>query len=145
MDIDTEVAALLAALASSACEKPTSSITGPESPVLTSVSLSPVWATLHPASSLHLSAYGRYNTGDAVPLGTAVKYSASAGTITPDGLFTPGERAGGYIVFAEAGGLSDMSFVTVTAPPPAPAALARTAPQPAGKKPSVSRNNLSQN
>jgi hypothetical protein len=125
---------LVATLASSACERPVEVTSGREphrtARYLTAVTLSPIWATVLPATSLSVSAYGRYNTGDAAPLTTGVRYSASAGTITPSGVFTPGPRAGGYIVFAEADGLSDMAFVTVKPPPASLADVPSGSPTP---------------
>jgi len=86
----------------------------PETPVLEQITLLPATATLARATTRQFSAYGRLQGGDSVAV--AVVYSATGGTITPDGLFTAGSTAGTYRVIARADSLADTSTVTVTVP-----------------------------
>jgi hypothetical protein len=66
------------------------------------------------APGSHLLAYGYSATGDSVPV--SVVWTATGGTITPDGMYTAGSSAGTYRVIAAAGGLADTALVTVKAP-----------------------------
>ena len=86
----------------------------PAAPVLEQVTLVPASATLAPSATRKFAAYGRLQGGDSVAVN--VVFTATGGTVTPEGLFTAGTRAGTYRVIARADSLADTSTVTVTVP-----------------------------
>ena len=86
----------------------------PAAPVLEQVTLVPASATLAPSATRKFAAYGRLQGGDSVAV--QVVFTATGGTVTSEGLFTAGTRAGTYRVIARADSLADTSTVTVTSP-----------------------------
>jgi len=60
--------------------------------------ITPTSTTLQEGQAQQFSAYGRRNTGDSVAVN--VTYSATGGTITPNGLYTAGNTAGAFRVIA---------------------------------------------
>jgi hypothetical protein len=86
----------------------------PAAPVLEQVTLVPASATLAPSATRKFAAYGRLQGGDSVAVD--VVFTATGGTITPEGLFTAGTAAGTYRVIARSDLLADTSTVTVTSP-----------------------------
>lgn len=99
------------------CQGAIESATGPEEEQVTrslaQVVLVPAGATLSPGQTQQFRAFGRLSEGDSV--GVAVAFSATGGSITPEGLYTAGGTPGNYdVVVQEAGGaLSDTSGVTI--------------------------------
>jgi len=87
-------------------------------PTLTSVVLKPTSYSLTTGTTKQFRAYGYNSLGDSVAV--QVKFSASGGTITSNGLYTAGSTAGTYRVIATANSLADTSAVTLTAPVTAP-------------------------
>jgi hypothetical protein len=84
----------------------------PPAPVLQTVTLLPASVTLASTATKQFSAYGRTTTGDSVAV--SVVFSATGGTVTPQGLYTAGSTAGSYKVIARVDGIADTSTVTVT-------------------------------
>ena len=88
--------------------------TPPPPPALQQITLVPATATLARAATRKFTAFGRLQGGDSVAVD--VVYTATGGTITPEGLFTAGSTAGTYRVIARADSLADTSSVTVSVP-----------------------------
>ncbi len=86
----------------------------PAAPALAQVTLVPASATLAPSATRKFAAFGRLQGGDSVAVN--VVFTATGGTVTPQGLFTAGTRAGTYRVIARADSLADTSTVIVTSP-----------------------------
>ena len=111
----------LATAALAACEKATPSVTGPSHPAsqVARIIVSPDAITLAPTQSQQFSAYGRTEAGDSTAV--AVTWSATAGTISPSGLYTPAAVGGVVQVNAAAAGgaPSGTATITVTGAPPA--------------------------
>jgi hypothetical protein len=84
----------------------------PSAPTLASVILSPTGVSLALGGSKQFHAYGRTSAGDSVAI--VPSYSATGGSITPDGLFAGGMTAGSYRVIAASNGLADTAAVTLT-------------------------------
>lgn len=84
-------------------------------PTLTSVVLKPASVTLVIGGSKRFSAYGRSGTGDSVAVAD-VAFTATGGSITPDGFYTAGPTPGTFQVVASSHGLSDTSLVMLTVP-----------------------------
>src|SRR5205814_7283216 len=114
------------AAAFAACEKPTP-ITPPESGTQVAVvNLSPDSAKLLPSQRIQLIAHGRTETGNSVPI--TVTWSASAGSISPDGLYTAPESPGRYQVCGQADRLLSCAPVLVISEPTAPLATSASPP-----------------
>src|SRR6266550_3622766 len=96
-----------------ACELPGRRPTDPGSPnnVVVQVFTSPDSITLDPDETRQFLAFGRTQSGDSVPV--AVRWSASGGTITTDGLYTAGPNFGTYQITATATTSSVQSSSTV--------------------------------
>src|SRR6266550_8921535 len=96
-----------------ACELPGRRPTDPGSPnnVVVQVFTSPDSITLDPDETRQFLAFGRTQSGDSVPV--AVRWSASGGTITTDGLYTAGPSFGTYQITATATTSSVQSSSTV--------------------------------
>ena len=111
----------LATAALAACEKATPSVTGPSHPAsqVARIIVSPDAITLAPTQNQQFSAYGRTEAGDSTAV--AVTWSATAGTISPSGLYTPAAVGGVVQVSAAAAGgaPSGTATITVTGAPPA--------------------------
>jgi hypothetical protein len=86
----------------------------PPAPVLEKVTLLPTGATLAPSATRQFVAYGRTAAGDSIDVN--VVFTATGGTVTPEGLYTAGATAGSYRVIATSSGLADTSTITVTRP-----------------------------
>ena len=97
----------------------TSSVTGTVSQTLSTLSISPLTATVNTSATQQFSASARDQFGNAMSPQPSVAWSVSVGgTISALGLFTAGTAAGGpYTVTAQAGALSASATVTVTAIP----------------------------
>jgi len=111
---------VLATAALAACEKSSPSVTGLSQPVsqVVQILVSPNAILLFPTQSQQFAAYARTAAGDSTTV--AVTWSATAGTISPSGLYTPGPAGGVYEVRATAtqGGPSGVASVTVSDGPP---------------------------
>jgi hypothetical protein len=83
----------------------------PPPPVVAQVTLVPATATLVTATTRQFTAYGRTTAGDSVAV--SVVFTATGGTVTPQGLYTAGPTAGAFRVVASSGALADTSVVTV--------------------------------
>ena len=85
-------------------------------PTLQHVVLLPTTATLQFGATLRFTAYGRMSTGDSVAV--SVTYTATGGSITPDGQYTAGRTAGTFQVIAtqQGGTLADTSSISIVAP-----------------------------
>jgi len=81
---------VLATAALAACEKSSPSVTGLSQPVsqVVQILVSPNAILLSPTQSQQFAAYARTAAGDSTTV--AVTWSATAGTISPSGLYTPG-------------------------------------------------------
>jgi hypothetical protein len=84
---------------------------------LRSIVLTPAQNTLATGATLQYQVYGRTKGGDSVTV--AVAFSTTGGTITSNGLFTAGSKAGTFKVIARdsVSSLADTAQLTVTAPP----------------------------
>jgi len=89
----------LAVAALAACERPLQPVTGPTSPVVQVVAV-PDTTTLDPYQTQQFVAYGRTQVGDSVAV--AVRWIASAGTVTAAGVYTADTIPGTYQVTATA-------------------------------------------
>ncbi|UCF20284.1 MAG: phytase [Gemmatimonadota bacterium] len=87
-------------------------------PQVTAVLLSPESATLAPGVTQQFEARGARNVGDTIAV--YVDYTATGGTITPNGLYTAGAVLGAYQVTGthRPTGLAGTAEVTITEPPP---------------------------
>src|SRR5258705_107576 len=96
-----------------ACELPGRRPTDPGSPnsVVVDVFPPPDRLPRDPDEPRQFLAFGRTQSGDSVPV--AVQWSASGGTITPDGLYTAGPSFGTYQITATATGSTVQSSSTV--------------------------------
>jgi hypothetical protein len=85
-------------------------------PTLRQVILVPDTVTLIAATTKQFATYGRMSNGDSSAV--SVTYSATGGTITPEGLYTAGRTTGTFRVIArESGtGLRDTARITIKAP-----------------------------
>ena len=92
-------ALLLATATVAACETPGSVATplGPGAP-LVQVIVSPDSIILDPAQQMRFAAYGRSASGDSAAV--TVNWSATGGSITPQGLFTADTASGDFLVRA---------------------------------------------
>jgi Big-like domain-containing protein len=88
----------LAVAALAACER-FQRVTGPTSSVVQVVA-TPDTVTLDPYQTRQFLAYGRTQAGDSVPV--AVRWVATAGTVTAGGLYTADTTPGTYLVTATA-------------------------------------------
>src|SRR5712664_4533021 len=81
---------LFSTAALAACEKPAASISGPTNPGARVVKLivSPDLVTLLSSQSMQFAALGLTAAGDTVPV--AATWHASAGGVSPSGLYTAG-------------------------------------------------------
>jgi hypothetical protein len=86
----------------------------PAPPVLASVTVVPATITLAPGASLQFAAFGRMTTGDSVAVG--VVYTATGGSVSPDGRYTAGGAGGTFRLVATSGELADTSIITITPP-----------------------------
>jgi hypothetical protein len=84
----------------------------PAVPTLSGVILSPASASLTLGRTKQFLAYGRTSAGDSVAV--AVVFSATGGTITPNGLYTAGQTTGSFKIIATSNGVSDTAVVTLT-------------------------------
>lgn len=84
----------------------------PPSATLAQVFVSPASLSLATGATGRFSVYGRDSNGDSVAV--AVTFSATGGTITPDGLYTAGPNAGTFRVVATADSRADTSVVSLT-------------------------------
>src|SRR2546422_10624257 len=91
---------VLATAALAACEKSSPSVTGLPQPVsqVVQILVSPNAILLFPTQSQQFAAYARTAAGDSTTV--AVTWSATAGTISPSGLYTPGPAGGVFEVRA---------------------------------------------
>ena len=94
---------LVCAVAVATCEPPTGPATGLTSH-LTQIVVVPETLTVDPAQLTKFVPYGRSATGDTA--GVAVTWTASGGTITLDGTYTPDTVAGDFVVTATSAQLS---------------------------------------
>jgi len=90
---------LLATATVAACQKP-GSVTAPLGPgaPLVQVIVSPDSIILDPAQQMRFAAYGRSASGDSAAV--TVNWSATGGSITPQGLFTADTTSGDFLVRA---------------------------------------------
>ncbi len=90
---------------------------GPPGSTLTAVELTPGSAVLESGGVAQFSALGRMSDGGDSTI--SVSWSATGGTITPQGLFTAGSAAGQFSVTAAlvGGSLSASAGVTITSQP----------------------------
>lgn len=102
----------LALLAALACP----GATGVTTAQLWKLVISPPSAVVRPGETLRFSSYGLTSLGDSAPI--TVTWTAQAGTITPDGLYTAGSVPGVDLVFAasSSGALADTVLVAITTP-----------------------------
>jgi len=114
-------ALLLATATVAACEKP-ASIVAPVGPSarLVQVIVSPDAITLVPSQIKQFTAFGRTEAGESTSV--AVTWRASAGTISPAGLFAASQTAGTSQVTATdpSGTISGRAAVTIAPRPPLP-------------------------
>jgi hypothetical protein len=82
------------------------------------VLLTPDTAIVTAGETRQFSASGQLS--DSATAAIAVTFTATGGTITPDGLYTAGDTPGTFAVVATADALADTSTVTVVPPPPPP-------------------------
>ncbi|HWA17201.1 MAG TPA: hypothetical protein VG817_12250, partial [Gemmatimonadales bacterium] len=93
-------------------------------PTLTSLSMTPASVTLTAGATQAFSVTALWSDGSTtVP---AVSFSATGGTIIPNGQYTAGTTAGTYRVIVSANGRADTSTVTITVPAPTLNALVMT-------------------
>jgi len=85
-------------------------------PTLRQVILVPDTATLIAATTKQFSTYGRLSNGDSSAV--SVTYSATGGTITPEGLYTAGRTTGSFRIIAREASstLRDTTRITIKAP-----------------------------
>jgi hypothetical protein len=85
-------------------------------PTLRQVILVPDTVTLIAATTKQFSTYGRLSNGDSTSV--SVTYSATGGTITPEGLYTAGRTTGSFRIIAReaSGTLRDTARITIKAP-----------------------------
>src|SRR2546430_15125244 len=96
---------LLSTAASSACEKPGASVSGPAQPgaQITKVVVSPDGVSLFSSQRKQFTAYGRTEAGDSVAV--AVSWSSSGGTISSSGVYVAGPTPGHFgVVATQTGG-----------------------------------------
>ena len=98
-----------------ACESPAA-----EQPAatLTSLQVAPPQVSLTPPATQQFTAGGQWSDGSSTA--PAVTWTATGGTISVDGLYTPGTVVGTYRVVAtqQAGTIADTAQVIILAPPP---------------------------
>ena len=85
---------------------------------LVSVELTPASAALPPGGSQQFAAAGHYSDGSSQTL--SVKWSATGGTVSREGLYTAGTAAGSFRLIASSGRLSDTAAVSIGGDPPPP-------------------------
>src|SRR5256885_1324320 len=121
---------LSSAVFTTACEKPAASVSGPAQPgtQVVKVVVSPDVVTLLPSHSQQFTAFGRTPAGDSVSV--PVTWSASAGSVSVSGLYTPAAVPGVYDVTASQtdGPLSGKAVVTVALAPVASVAVSPATP-----------------
>ena len=83
-----------------------------EPPRLAQLVVRPEQVTLKPGeqASFSLTAHDQYGHAFTTP---EVSWTAKGGTVTDDGVFTPGERVGRYTVHATTGGLEAIAEVSI--------------------------------
>src|SRR5207302_1361262 len=105
--------------ASSACEKPGASVSGPAQPgaQITKVVVSPDGVSLFSSQRKQFTAYGRTEAGDSVAV--AVSWSSSGGTISSSGVYVAGPTPGhfGVVATQTGGSLAGSAALTVWAGP----------------------------
>ena len=94
----------------------TSVVTINSGPTLNQLVLNPGSVTLAPGATQQFGVAGSWSDGSSTA--PTVAYSATGGTVAPDGLYTAGTTAGTYRVIAaqQAGTLADTAVVTISAP-----------------------------
>jgi Calcineurin-like phosphoesterase len=85
-------------------------------PTLRQVILVPDTVTLIAATTKQFATYGRMSNGDSSAV--SVTYTATGGTVTPEGLYTAGRTTGTFRIIARetSTGLRDTSRITIKAP-----------------------------
>ena len=116
---------LFSTAALAACEKPAASISGPSNPGARVVKLivSPELITLLSSQSMQFAALGLTEAGDTVSL--TASWRASAGSVSPSGLYTAG-GAGTTTITATSEGQSGTATVSVTSSAPGQVTYYRT-------------------
>jgi len=116
---------LLSTAASSACEKPGASVSGPAQPgaQITKVVVSPDGVSLFSSQRKQFTAYGRTEAGDSVAV--AVSWSSSGGTISSSGVYVAGPTPGhfGVVATQTGGSVAGSAALTVWAVPVAAVAV----------------------
>ncbi len=103
--------ACLSSLVAADCNSPTE-----RPPVEVSIALSPDAVTLRPGQTQQFSVTRTLSDG-STQTGNAITWTATGGTISPNGLYVAGDTGGEYRTKAtSAGGHSDSSSVTITKP-----------------------------
>ena len=80
--------------------------------------LTPGRATLAIGGTQQFAAFGRTSNGDSVAI--QASWTATGGTITANGLYTTGTRAGSYLAIATSGTQADTAEITITTSPVPP-------------------------
>ncbi len=118
------VALMLSTAALAACETPGVSVSGPQPGTqLVNVVVSPDAITLVPSQTHQFAAFGRTQAGDSVSI--PVTWNATAGSISPSGLYTAVPPSGVYRVTAtdSRGWLTGTATVTIADAPVASVAV----------------------
>ncbi len=101
----------------------TSSVNVSVVPTLTTIAVSPSAANLVAGSSQQLSVQALDQFGNALASQSAFTWSATAGTVTPTGVYTAPSASGTAQVLASSGGVSGASSINITVPNPVAAQL----------------------
>lgn len=108
-----------------ACEKPVAGPVG-SGPQVAQVVVSPDIVTLLPSQTEQFIAFGRTAAGDSVSV--VATWSASAGSISPSGLYAAAAAAGAATITATSEGKSGTATVTVSAVPVATVTVSPATP-----------------
>jgi hypothetical protein len=103
----------------------------------TRITLDPESATLDPGATQAFTATGHMSDGSTAAIG--VTWTATGGTIDPDGFYRAGETSGSFRVIAAStdGTVADTAAINVTAPAAPEPPAEPTAPLPTSPPPSV--------